>query len=86
MTQSLTTEAKTKLFETKKPVIESPTTELRLSQSSALPSMHGIAVVNDRFHRHRCLSRTHAKKLQLLETCKNKLCDARRHSYRVKQV
>ena len=57
-----------------------------MSQSSALPSMHWIAVVNGRFDPHGCLSRTRAEKRQLLETCKNKLRDARRHSYRVKQV
>ena len=48
--------------------------------------MHWITVVNGHVNRHRCLLHTRAEKLQLLETCKSKLRDARRHSYRVKQV
>ena len=37
-----------------------------MSKSSALPTVHWIAVINGRLDRHRCLLGTHVKKLKLL--------------------
>ena len=58
----------------------------KVSKSGALPTVQWIAVVNGCLDRYRCILRTRVKKLQLLETIKNKLCHARRHSYHIKQV
>ena len=54
--------------------------------TSLLPTVHWIAVVNGRVDRHGCLSGSRVEKLKLLETFKNKLRNARRHSHRVEQV
>ena len=65
---------------------EIPDHRPKVSKSSALPTVHWIAVVNGCLDRHRCLLRTRVEKLRLLETLKNKLGHARRHSYHVEQV
>ena len=63
-----------------------PDHQPKVSKSSALPTVHLIAVVNGCLDQHRCLSATRVEKLRLLETFKNKLHHARRHSYHVEQV
>ena len=58
--------------------ITSPTTELKChSRVCYYLRMHWIAVVNGCFDRHRYLSCIRAEKLQLLETYRSELRDAR---------
>ena len=75
----------TQLKVKKHAVIQSPTAALRCHSQMGFHLCTGLlwlmAISIDMG-----VSRTGAEKLQLLETCKNKLRDPRRHSYRVKQV
>ena len=58
----------------------------KVSKSSALPTVHWIAVVNGCLDLHGLLLHTRSEKLKLLETFKNKLRLARRQGYHVEQV
>ena len=74
------------LLTKKHAVTKSPDHRPKVSKSSALPTVHWIAVVYGRLDQHGCLSGSRVEKLRLLETFKNKLGHARRRSYHVEQV